>query len=248
MMLRDYSFISVNRDPHTFEMHRLVQLAMRKWLTAHGEEEIWKIHFIWNVHRECLEKDPNQLENSQFLFPHIMAAMSQRPALKQSQLRWTSLLLYGAHYPYFTGNTPEMLRVEEKASAELGRLLGGDDLQTIRANKALAFAYMVEDRLDDAEALQLKVLKTSQGSLGERDRIRLEIMENLSWTYQGQGRYQDAIELQKQGLEAGQATFGADDELTIGFMGSLANTYRKQGRLREADPGTFNLLEKQPRH
>jgi tetratricopeptide (TPR) repeat protein len=244
MMLREYSFISANRDPHTFEMHRLVQLAMRKWLTAHGEEEIWKIHFLWNVHRECPEEEFDQLEKFQSLFPHIVAAMSQRPALKQTLLKWISLLRYGAHYAYFTGNTPEMLRIEQKASAEVEKLLGSNDINTINANRALAYAYMVEGRLDDAEALQLKILMTSQSSLGETHRATLEIMQHLSVTYQEQRKYQDAMELQTQGLEASKATFGADDQLTMKFVESLASTYRKQGRIQEAEPLHLEYLDK----
>jgi hypothetical protein len=34
LTLRNYSFISTNADAATFEMHCLVQLAMRKWLKA----------------------------------------------------------------------------------------------------------------------------------------------------------------------------------------------------------------------
>jgi hypothetical protein len=36
--LRNYSFLFVDID-RTFEMHALVQLAMRKWLEAHGQLE-----------------------------------------------------------------------------------------------------------------------------------------------------------------------------------------------------------------
>ena len=36
VMLGNYSFIAFNMDLTTFEMHGLVQLAMRKWLDAHG--------------------------------------------------------------------------------------------------------------------------------------------------------------------------------------------------------------------
>jgi hypothetical protein len=41
-VLRNYSFISVNADGITFDMHGLVQLATRKWLEAHGQIEKWK--------------------------------------------------------------------------------------------------------------------------------------------------------------------------------------------------------------
>ena len=43
--LQNYSFVSVGADEWTFEMHRLVQLATRKWLAMHGEDERWRAKF-----------------------------------------------------------------------------------------------------------------------------------------------------------------------------------------------------------
>ena len=48
-VLRNYSFISVNANGTTFEMHGLVQMATRKWLEAHGQVERWKHQFIRNL-------------------------------------------------------------------------------------------------------------------------------------------------------------------------------------------------------
>jgi hypothetical protein len=39
LTLQSYSFISINMDGTTFEMHRLVQLATREWLKAYEQQE-----------------------------------------------------------------------------------------------------------------------------------------------------------------------------------------------------------------
>lgn len=44
--LRNYSFISNNSHGTVFEMHALVQLAMREWLKAHKQQERWKEQFL----------------------------------------------------------------------------------------------------------------------------------------------------------------------------------------------------------
>ncbi len=46
LALQNYSFISVNMDSTTFEMHRLVQLATQKWLKASKQKKQWKQQFI----------------------------------------------------------------------------------------------------------------------------------------------------------------------------------------------------------
>ena len=52
--LRDYLFVSVDTD-RTFEMHALVQLAMRKWLEANGQLEAWKQRYIKNLSVQVIE-------------------------------------------------------------------------------------------------------------------------------------------------------------------------------------------------
>lgn len=50
--LRDFSFISTTSDPTVFEMHRLVQLATRKWLEANEQLEKWKEQYIKILYEE----------------------------------------------------------------------------------------------------------------------------------------------------------------------------------------------------
>jgi hypothetical protein len=46
LMLRSYLFIAVGDEGATFEMHALVQLAMRQWLGANEQLERWKQQYI----------------------------------------------------------------------------------------------------------------------------------------------------------------------------------------------------------
>ena len=52
LTLRNYLFISINADEVTFEMHRLVQLATRKWLEANKQLERWKQQYIRILYKE----------------------------------------------------------------------------------------------------------------------------------------------------------------------------------------------------
>ncbi len=76
--LRNYSFLSVGID-RTFEMHALVQLAMRKWLEAYGQLEAWKQHYIENLSAEFPTGEYENWTYCQALFPHAKSAVTQRP-------------------------------------------------------------------------------------------------------------------------------------------------------------------------
>jgi hypothetical protein len=104
LTLRNYSFISANADKTTFEIHRLVQLATRTWLSAHAQLERWKQQFIKNL---CAEFPIGEFENwdkCQSLFPHAKSAVAHRPEEKDSLREWASLLYKAAWYAYRRGN------------------------------------------------------------------------------------------------------------------------------------------------
>ena len=67
--LLDFSFISIAFDQATFEMHRLIQLATRKWLETRGKLDGCCFppsnHKTW---REC-----------EILFPHAKSAFALVP-------------------------------------------------------------------------------------------------------------------------------------------------------------------------
>ncbi|PVH91022.1 hypothetical protein DM02DRAFT_664418 [Periconia macrospinosa] len=107
LTLRDYSFISVNADGATFEMHRLVQLATRKWLKVHDQLEQWKQRFVSNL---CAAFPTGDYENwavCQALFPHAKSAAAQRPEREDSLRGWASLLYKAAWYAWQIGNGVE---------------------------------------------------------------------------------------------------------------------------------------------
>lgn len=95
LALRDYSFITVTRDANMFEMHSLVQLAMRTWLENEGQLDKWRKQFIFNLCAELPTGEHENREKCQALFPHAQAALAQRPTDRESLKEW-ALLLYKA--------------------------------------------------------------------------------------------------------------------------------------------------------
>jgi hypothetical protein len=82
-MLRSYSFVAVDDDGVTFEMHALVQLAMRQWLENNGQLEKWKQQYINNL---CTAfpttGEHKNWAQCQALFPHPSRRCCSRPSLR----------------------------------------------------------------------------------------------------------------------------------------------------------------------
>ena len=98
LALRNYSFIFVNKDTTTFEMHGLVQIATRKWLEANGQLEKWKQQYIKNHYVEFPTGEFQNWKKCQALFPHAKSAATQRPEEQVSLIEWASLLYKAVSY------------------------------------------------------------------------------------------------------------------------------------------------------
>jgi hypothetical protein len=152
LTLRSYSFISINVDGTAFEMHGLVQLATRKWLEAHEQQERWKQQFIRNL---CVELPTGEYENwvrCQALFPHAQVAAAQRPEEQDSLRDWASILYKAAWYAWRMGNVVEAEQMSVQAMKVRERILGREHNDTLHSRAMVGVAYISLE----ADGTQLK--------------------------------------------------------------------------------------------
>ncbi|PVH92333.1 putative kinesin [Periconia macrospinosa] len=229
-MLRDYSFISAT-DRTSFEMHRLVQLATRDWLHIRNELEQWKHHFIRNL---CDAFPTAHYENwrvCQKLFAHAKSAAEQRPEREDSLVHWAFLLYNVAAYALVVGNWAEAEAMSLESTKTQTKILGVGHEYTLRSIVILARTYTTQNRLLEAEKLQVQTCKKK---FRADDKITLGIIADLALTYWIQGRLPEAEKLQVQVMETYKKKLGADHSLTLQSMKILAVTLKSRGFTSEA--------------
>ncbi|KAH7305369.1 P-loop containing nucleoside triphosphate hydrolase protein [Rhexocercosporidium sp. MPI-PUGE-AT-0058] len=154
-VLRNYSFISVNTNGTSFEMHGLVQLATRKWLEAHGQIERWKQQFIKNLDAELPTGEYENWERCQALFPHAQSAAAQKPKEQDSLLEWASVLYNAAWYAWKVGKGVEAENMAVNAMKVRKKILGDEHSDTIDEIAMVGLAYNLNSRWDAAEELEV---------------------------------------------------------------------------------------------
>ncbi|KUJ10972.1 uncharacterized protein LY89DRAFT_739942, partial [Mollisia scopiformis] len=164
--LRDYSFISVNANGKTFEMHGLVQLATRKWLEAHEQMERWKHQFIKNLDAQLTTGEYENWERCQALFPHAQSAVLQKPKEQDSLLDWASVLYKAAWYAGEVGKGVEAENMAVNVMKVRKKILGDEHLDTLKGMAMVGSVYRLNGRWDDAEQLDVQVMETSKTKLG----------------------------------------------------------------------------------
>jgi hypothetical protein len=243
LVLRNYSFISINMDGTTFDIHALVQLATRKWLEAHEQQERWKQQFIKNLNAELPTGEYENWVRCQILFPHAQSAAAQQPQEQDSLRDWASILYKAAWYAWSMKKGGEAEKMSVQAMKVRKKILGREDNDTLASMAMVGLAYKLRGRWDAAEELQVQVLETRKKRLGADHPDTLNSMANLASTFWNQGRWNAAEELDIQVLDTSKKRLGADHPDTLNSMTNLASTYRNQGRWDAAEELDMQVLE-----
>jgi hypothetical protein len=203
-MLRSYSFISIEGDGMSFEMHGLVQLATLKWLEAHGEAEKWKQQFIENLHAVYPTADPENWSKCQALFPHAKSAGMRRPCNKETVEKWGVILGNAARYAWAKGSYNEAEQMSLKATKALLKVYGKENIEVLKCMGMLGIAYRYGGRWKEAEELEVQVMETFKRVLGPEHPSTLTSMANLASTF--------GIKAVEGGRRAGGASDGDEQE------------------------------------
>ncbi|KAK0648357.1 P-loop containing nucleoside triphosphate hydrolase protein [Cercophora newfieldiana] len=243
MTLRQFSFISANKDGKTLEMHRLVQLATLEWLEAHGQQDHWRHRLL---RRLCERLPTGEYENwgeCQVLFPHVKSATAVAPKEEQSLQDWATVLYKAAWYAWRVGNGLEAEKMAIQAMEMRKKVLGQEREETINAIAMVGLAYKLRGRWEEAEKLEVQVMETSKTKLGADHPFTLTSIANLASTLWNQGRWEEAEKLDVQAMETRKTKLGADHPSTLKSIANLASTYRNQGRWEEAEKLFVQVVE-----
>ena len=235
MTLRHYSFISISVDGATFEMHGLVQLAMRKWLEKHGQLERWKQKYIRKLFEEFPTGEHENWQKCLALFPHAKGAITQKPKGEDSIEEWSMLLYNAAWYAWRRGIIADAENFSIKSMKARNKSFGLDHVKTLSSMAMVGLVYNLGGRWKEAKDLEVQVMETRKRVLGQEHPDTLTSMANLASTYRNQGRWKEAEDLEVQVMETSLRVLGQEHPDTLTSMANLASTYRNQGRWKEAE-------------
>jgi hypothetical protein len=242
-VLRNYSFISVNANGTTFEMHGLVQLATRKWLEAHGQMERWKGQFIKNLEAKLPTGEYENWDSCQALFPHAQSAAAQKPKEQDSLTEWASVLYKAAWYAWKTGKGVEAEKMSVQVLKTRKKILGDEHEDTLDGIELVGAVYKLNGRWDAAEELEIQVIETRKKKFGADHPSTLTSMDHLASTFWNQGRWDDAEKLLVQVIETRKMKHEMDHPETLISMANLASTFWNQGRWDEAEKLEVQVME-----
>ncbi|RYP27921.1 hypothetical protein DL767_007448 [Monosporascus sp. MG133] len=244
-VLKAFSFMSEEKGGN-LNMHRLVQLVTRKWLTKEGTAGRYDREALLTVSEMYPFGNFETRAICSAYLPHANAVLSLGICASEEEAEAkakASLLHRMAGYLNFEGKWSDAERFSLQAGQIMKKLLGEENPKTLISMNNLASTYSGQGRWKEAEELKVRVLETRKRVLGEDHPNTLTRMNNLASTYREQGRWKEAEELKVRVLEKRNRVLGEDHPNTLASMYNLASTYWSQGRWKEAEELEVRVLE-----
>ncbi|KAI9818975.1 MAG: hypothetical protein M1832_004143 [Thelocarpon impressellum] len=241
--LKAFSLVTATQDGKMFDMHRLVQLVMRKWLTLRGETEKWAgdaLAMIFDAYPSGVFENWKECATH---MPHALAVLGHTPTMTTMSLLRASLSQNIAQYLLTKGEFEGAERWSLQASSIRKGDLGPEHPDTLTSEASLASAYWSQGRWSEAEETRLQVMDARKRLLGPEHADTLTSMKDVATTYWKQGRLTEAEELLLEVTQMRKRVLGPDHIDTLESMSYLGATYRDQGRWREAEETELQVVE-----
>jgi tetratricopeptide (TPR) repeat protein len=242
-VLRSYFFVTPLLCATSFQMHKLVQLATKKWLKAHGQFQHWSSQFISNLN-ETFPLHSHELENwgiCQSLFPHAIAVLDTEVTDRKTVLLQAELLLRSGRYAMANGDCPYAQKMLERSYHARKDMLGESQPETLTSMSFLAMNHAEQGQCARAQEMWQEVLERRKEVLGTYHPDTLASMSNLATALASPD---EAEALQLEVLEKSKSLLGEEHESTWTTMNCLAGTYSIQGRYEEAERLYAEVIEK----
>ncbi|UKZ61236.1 uncharacterized protein TrAtP1_002504 [Trichoderma atroviride] len=234
-ILKAFSFVT-EETSGSFDMHRLVQLVTRKWLTSQGTIGRFSTKALMMVSKMYPFGSYETRTKCSAYLSHANAVLQLDGLTSRDEKKARAYLLHCiAAYFDFEGkwSQAEMFNIE--ARDILRELLGHDHPYTLTSMANLTLIYRDQGRWKEAEDLAVQVMENRKIKLGADHPDILISINNLATIYRRQGQLKKAEDLQMQATETYKIKLGADHPSTLTSMANLASTYWNQGRWKEAE-------------
>ena len=245
-ILKAYSFILERPESNSFDMHRLVRLALRNWLEV--EQKLRHYSTAVTEWLAVVFQPPAHENRDVWLkyLPHVQSALDFSDAVDAKEAKGGLLSKMAICFNLLGKyNSAEG---SYRASLQLRReVLGIEHSGTLDNMNGLANVLQRQGRYWEAEHTHRQTRELRQRVLGPEHPDTLASMNNLALSLVGGGKWQEAEQLHRQTLESRKTVLGEEHPETLASMNNLALLLGGRESYEEAEQiyqQTVSLMEK----
>ena len=226
--LEEFSLITVEDSGRSFQMHRLVQLAIREWLVRHGGIERWKQKAANLIANSLPEGDYKFWKLWETLIPHSEIALTYISPNQDSQLVHAKILYRTALYHHARGRYNVARERCQRALDIRLNLLGGDEIEVAECVLKLASIMHDLSETEESEAMCRRALdiliqvqvKDDTRLVHARNELAVILLDTND-----ERKFEEATEIFQSNLAYCEQTLGLEHPLTHASMENLAGAF-----------------------
>lgn len=233
--LTRYSFIRLDSDSQTYNIHRLVQEVLKDGMDA-DTQRLWADRIVRVLNQVFPEVEFNSWPLCERLLPHAKAAAKLIETWDITFEAAARLLNRAALYSKERGQYPYAELLYKRSLAIREKALGTDHFDVAQSLNNLALLYTDQRKYLEAEPLYKRSLTVIEKVLGIDHPIVALSLNNLAELYREQGKYTEAEPLYKRSLAIDEKAQGPDHPSLATTLNNLALFYQDQGKYTDARP------------
>lgn len=229
--LQNFSLIGAQRGGADFEMHRLVQLSLQRWLR--GSREKWQCEVIAVLSQRFPVGDYVNWKECEKLSPHAQTVLAYTDASEQGTLQRAQILYNLAR---FDGEQSRYQMAEQRFAEAVKmrqEVLGVDNPETLKSMSYLGEVLFREGKYSEAGSVLRTVIAENTKRLGPEAEETLYNTGSLAEVVQGEGKFSEAEELFRTALKGEGRCLG--DVHVMKIADSLGAVLRDQKKFNDSE-------------
>lgn len=233
--LARYSFIRLDADSQTYNIHRLVQEVVQDGMDAESQR-LWAERVVAALTSAFPKVEFNSWPLCERLLTHAKtgAKLIEKWNLKIAKAAY--LLNQIGSYSEARGQYTQAGRSYDQSLIIYENVLGLDHPHVATVLNNLAALYDVQGRYAESRPLYERSLAIREKALGSEHPDLATGLNNLAALYDSQGRYAEAERLYLKSLEIRKKALDHNHPDLAQSFNNLAVLYEAQGRYAEAEP------------
>jgi tetratricopeptide (TPR) repeat protein len=233
--LKAYAFITERASHNSYDMHRLVRLAMQHWLAEKGELDTCVMSMLQRLNKAFPYPEHENRAAWAIYLPHVLQALALTldDNMTDDEAR-VNLLFHAAQSSLILGKYDEAERMYRETLNCNRKTLSDEHLSTLYSMNNLALVLNKQGKYDEAKIMHEQVLTLETKVFGIEHPSTLDSMNNLALVLNNQGKYNEAEIIHRQALDGYKKILGAEHPSTLNSMNNLALVFNSQGKYDEA--------------
>lgn len=241
--LKAFSLVTEERNGAIFNIHRLVQLSIQKWLELQHVLVEWQEKALDAVFVNCpLNGVFENWPTWETISPHVQVVLKYIFSTEPCQLKLANLLRQASSYDMEQGQYEAAYQKSMEAQRMSKKLRGKEHPETLASMSNLASVLHSQGKYVEAEEMFRQVLNLEEKLMRKEHPSKLIIISNLALTLTYQGKYVEAEEMNRQILKLKEMVMGKEHRSTLMSMGNLVSVLCCQGKYVEAEEMSRQLL------